>query len=301
MARVEPGDQPVAQAEAAAPKIVVRSSRRIRAAAFAIAVSGIVAIAPIGRTGFNIPGASAGVVLLLLAFLIYWRSFIALVVATVAMLSVTIYAFVVGPIGALLFIPFLVACVQALAPTWEQRLERRKSVSRSVAVSASTARAGFWWRLLAGLIDLIVFAVAWYVAALLITIGSAVTGGFDVNNPNPANYAALAGPTYIAGLVLNVFYFVGSWTLLGRTPGMMATRLRLVTGSQHRISVWAAGLRYIVLIPSALLIVGLLWIIWDRNKQGWHDKAARSYVIRTVAHGVDANSSKVESVIQGST
>jgi len=58
-----------------------------------------VAIAPIGRTGFNIPGASAGVILLLLAFLIYWRSFIALVVATVATLSVTIYAVVVSPIG----------------------------------------------------------------------------------------------------------------------------------------------------------------------------------------------------------
>jgi uncharacterized RDD family membrane protein YckC len=260
-----------------------------------------VAIAPIGRTGFNIPGASAGVALLFLAVLIYWRSFIALVVATVAMLIVTIYAFVVSLIGALLFLPFLVACVQALAPTWEQRLERRKSVSRSVAVSTSTARAGFWWRLLAGLIDLVVFAVAWYVAAILITIGSAVTGGFDVTNPNSANYEALAGPTYIAGLVLNVFYFVGSWTLLGRTLGMMATRLRLMTGSQHRISVWAAGLRYIALIPSALLIVGLLWIIWDRNKQGWHDKAARSYVIRTIAHGGDANSSKVESVIQGST
>ena len=296
---MEPGDQPVAQAEPG-PKAVVRSSRRIRAAAFAVALSGIVAIAPIGRTGFNIPGASAGVILLLLAFLIYWRSFIALVVATVATLSVTIYAVVVSPISAVLFLPFLVACVQALAPTWEQRLERRKSVSRPAAVSTATARAGFWWRLLAGLIDLIVFAVAWYVAALLITIGAAVAGGFDINNPNSANYEALAGPTYIAGLVLNGLYFVGSWALLGRTPGMMVTRLRLVTGSQQRITLWAAILRYLVLIPSALLIVGLLWIIWDRNKQGWHDKAARSYVIRTVAPRVDANSSKVESIIQGS-
>jgi hypothetical protein len=62
-------------------------------------LSGIVGHSADRTDGFNIPGASAGVALLLLAFLIYRRSFIALVVATIAMLSVTIYAFAVSLIG----------------------------------------------------------------------------------------------------------------------------------------------------------------------------------------------------------
>jgi uncharacterized RDD family membrane protein YckC len=27
--------------------------------------------------------------------------------------------------------------------------------------------------------------------------------------------------------------------------------------------------------------MGLLWIIWDKQKQGWHDKIAGTYVIYT--------------------
>jgi uncharacterized RDD family membrane protein YckC len=34
------------------------------------------------------------------------------------------------------------------------------------------------------------------------------------------------------------------------------------------------------LVNFAILGLGFLWIIWDKDKQGWHDKFARTYVVR---------------------
>ena len=33
----------------------------------------------------------------------------------------------------------------------------------------------------------------------------------------------------------------------------------------------------VVMIP---LMLGLFWVAWDRRKQGWHDKIARTVVIK---------------------
>jgi uncharacterized RDD family membrane protein YckC len=257
-------------------------ARRVQAAAFAVALWGIIAIAPIGKTGFNLPGAISGLVLLAVALLIYWRFFIALVLATaLAAGTVAGVALLMGPADGLLFLPFLIACAQALSPMWERRRERRKPGAPQPgpgAISITYAPVGR--RALAGLIDAVAFIVLWWLAAILLTIAFAVAGAFDVTNPTPAMYDALTAPFFALGLVLNVLYFVGFWSLVGRTPGMMVTGLRVVTEDQRKISLPAALLRYIAVLPSALLVVGLLWPIWDSRKQGWHDKAAHSFVVR---------------------
>jgi uncharacterized RDD family membrane protein YckC len=257
-------------------------TRRVQAAAFAVGLWGIIAIAPIGKTGFNLPGAIIGLVLLALALLIYRRFFIALVLATaLAVITVAAVALLMGPVDGLLFLPFLIACAQALPPMWEGRHQRRKPAAPLPEPGAlSITYAAFGRRALAALIDTVAFVVSWWLAAILVTVAFAVAGAFDVGNPTPAMYDALTAPLYALGLVLNVLYFVGFWSLVGRSPGMMVTGLRLVTEDQRKISLPAALLRYIVFIPSALLVVGLLWPIWDSRKQGWHDKAAHTFVVR---------------------
>jgi uncharacterized RDD family membrane protein YckC len=32
-------------------------------------------------------------------------------------------------------------------------------------------------------------------------------------------------------------------------------------------------------VSGAVVLIGFLWMIWDREKQTWHDKAAGSVVI----------------------
>lgn len=50
-----------------------------------------------------------------------------------------------------------------------------------------------------------------------------------------------------------------------------------------RASFWrrcGAFLRWLVSIPSFfVLFLGYLWMLWDGEKQSWHDKAAGSVVI----------------------
>ena len=41
-----------------------------------------------------------------------------------------------------------------------------------------------------------------------------------------------------------------------------------------------AAIRYVTSIFSALIIyIGYLWMLWDREKQCWHDKTANSVVV----------------------
>jgi len=41
-------------------------------------------------------------------------------------------------------------------------------------------------------------------------------------------------------------------------------------------------IRYLGLFVSFLvLLIGVIWVAFDADKQGWHDKIAGTYVIRT--------------------
>jgi uncharacterized RDD family membrane protein YckC len=42
-----------------------------------------------------------------------------------------------------------------------------------------------------------------------------------------------------------------------------------------------AFLRYIGLIISCIaFFIGVIWVAFDANKQGWHDKIASTYVVK---------------------
>jgi uncharacterized RDD family membrane protein YckC len=77
-------------------------------------------------------------------------------------------------------------------------------------------------------------------------------------------------------------YFIAFWSTTGQTLGMRALRLRVVRVDGQPLS-WVTGLlRYVGYILSFVaLCLGLLWIIWDPNKQGWHDKIANTVVVHT--------------------
>jgi uncharacterized RDD family membrane protein YckC len=39
--------------------------------------------------------------------------------------------------------------------------------------------------------------------------------------------------------------------------------------------------RYIgFLLSTVVIFLGVLWVLWDPNKQGWHDKIANTVVVR---------------------
>jgi uncharacterized RDD family membrane protein YckC len=83
------------------------------------------------------------------------------------------------------------------------------------------------------------------------------------------------------GTLIAVAYQVYFFTSTGQTPGMKLMSIKVVNGSGELLSVGQAIVRFVVAILSGLvLLIGYLWMLWDSNKQTWHDKAAGSFVVR---------------------
>jgi uncharacterized RDD family membrane protein YckC len=126
------------------------------------------------------------------------------------------------------------------------------------AGSVPSGRAGFWRRFAAALIDGIVVGVVSEILGYL--LGSVGTG---------------------LGLLISLAYFTYFHGSSGQTPGDAALAIRVVDlQGGGSIGYGRAFVRWLVSIVSTLVIlIGYLWMIWDGEKQTWHDKAAGSVVV----------------------
>jgi uncharacterized RDD family membrane protein YckC len=89
------------------------------------------------------------------------------------------------------------------------------------------------------------------------------------------------GWTLLGGLLLLSLGAVPCWMLMGATPGQLMLGQRVVdAGGAPDLTLLQALLRWLVgwcgLLP---LGAGLLWMCVDPNRQGWHDKLARTLVV----------------------
>ena len=77
-----------------------------------------------------------------------------------------------------------------------------------------------------------------------------------------------------------LIYFVFFWTLVGYTPGKALLGLRIVRQDGRPLSVGRALFRYLGYWVSAIpLFMGFIWILFDRQHEGWHDKLANTHVV----------------------
>jgi uncharacterized RDD family membrane protein YckC len=132
------------------------------------------------------------------------------------------------------------------------------SYAATGAVALTSARAGFWRRFAAAFIDGILLGIVSFILkAILGTTGSGLT--------------LLIGIGYYT-------YFHGS---TGQTPGDAALSIRIVDkDGAGSIGYGRAFVRWLVSIVSGIvLLLGYLWMLWDGEKQTWHDKAANSVVV----------------------
>jgi uncharacterized RDD family membrane protein YckC len=125
---------------------------------------------------------------------------------------------------------------------------------------ASGPRAGFWRRF-AGLI-----------------IDGIILGIVDAILRSALSYRAGVG----LGFVIAAAYFtILIGTARGQTVGQMALGIRVIdfnTGGP--IGYGRAFIRWIVSYISAVVfLLGYLWMLWDKEKQCWHDKAANDVVV----------------------
>jgi uncharacterized RDD family membrane protein YckC len=134
------------------------------------------------------------------------------------------------------------------------------SYAATGAVALTSARAGFWRRFAAAFIDGILLGIVSFILqSILGNTGS--------------------GLTLLIGIVYYT-YFHGS---TGQTPGDAALSIRVVDkDGGGSIGYGRAFVRWLVSIISGLvLLLGYLWMLWDSEKQTWHDKAANDVVVPT--------------------
>jgi uncharacterized RDD family membrane protein YckC len=127
---------------------------------------------------------------------------------------------------------------------------------------ASGPRAGFWRRFAGFIIDSILLGI---VSAI---IRSGVSSGAGTG----------------IGLLISLLYYtalIGSTR--GQTLGQMALGIRVIDfGTGGPIGYGRAFIRWLVSIVSGVVILlGYLWMLWDKEKQCWHDKAANDVVVPT--------------------
>lgn len=141
---------------------------------------------------------------------------------------------------------------------------------RELLMLPSPSPAGLWPRLAAGAYDALV------VAGILMLTSLAVIAARD-------GAAVPSGSLgYQAFIVLQVAaYFTAFWSRGGQTVGMRAWRLRVETVDGRPLAVTGALLRFLAtLVAVAPLCAGIAWIVVDRERRGWHDRLARTRVVR---------------------
>lgn len=113
-------------------------------------------------------------------------------------------------------------------------------------------RASFWERLGAAFLDVII-----------VSILGALVGGPPL------------------GFLVALAYFAGMWAWKGTTVGGVVLNLKVVRLDDKPVTFTVALVRGLASALSVIvLFLGFLWMIWDRDKQTWHDKIAGTVVIR---------------------
>ena len=83
------------------------------------------------------------------------------------------------------------------------------------------------------------------------------------------------------GLLVALAYFAGMWAWKGTTIGGIVLGLKVVRLDGQPVTFVVALVRALAAAFSVfVLFLGFLWIAWDSDKQGWHDKIAGTVVVR---------------------
>jgi uncharacterized RDD family membrane protein YckC len=133
--------------------------------------------------------------------------------------------------------------------------------------------AGFWVRLGAYMLDSVII---WLLMAAVVICLSILLGV----RTDPRAIVSAANVTSLFFLFVPFAYFIYFLGKKGYTPGKGFLGLQVIRQNGTGISYGDAAIRTFSYILSALAFyLGFIWIGFDRNKHGWHDKIAKTQVI----------------------
>lgn len=145
--------------------------------------------------------------------------------------------------------------------------ENMQQNATPAAPIVGTAYATFLQRFLAVLIDAVLVGLVVGVSGIIL---NPIFGGEDGMFYNPL------------GIVLGPGYAIFMLTKYGATLGKMALGIKVVKqdGGENLNPVDAFLREVVGKFLSSLFLLGYIWMLWDPNKQTWHDKIAKSLVVK---------------------
>jgi uncharacterized RDD family membrane protein YckC len=135
------------------------------------------------------------------------------------------------------------------------------------------ARAGFWSRFLAFLIDSIALSlISW-----VLTVLAAPFLGIAQSTDSGLFALFLGGIGFMLAIILlflQFIYFGWLWSRSGQSVGMRVVNIRVLRRDGAGLSFLRAGLRGTVgyWISGLVFGLGFLWAAFDARKEAWHDK-----------------------------
>ena len=136
--------------------------------------------------------------------------------------------------------------------------------------TSSRNYAGFWRRFAAAILDGIIIAIVLVPFSMALGVGR--------NNGAGDSLYSLISLAISLGYPM---YFIGA---KGQTPGKMALSVKVIRKEDGQVPGYMkAFLREVVgkFISTLVFGLGFFWMIWDKDKQTWHDKIAGTVVIKT--------------------
>lgn len=135
--------------------------------------------------------------------------------------------------------------------------------------------AGFWVRLGAFMIDLVLICIISVpiIVAIMRSSEWLAAGGY-----------LIVGPYILLGVLgsIGLVYFPSFWTWRGQTPGKMALGIKIIRTDGNPISFGRAILRYLGYLVCFLSVyIGFVVIAFQKQKRGVHDLIADTCVITT--------------------
>lgn len=139
---------------------------------------------------------------------------------------------------------------------------------------------GFWARFIAFIVDSI-----WVLILATVVIG-AILGAPDLDTEAVANdpigtLVTLSG-RLLLDFILVAIAIILFWLFKSATPGKMIFSGEIVDANTfEKPTTVQFIIRYLGYFVSILgLMLGFIWIAFDKRKQGWHDKLAGTVVIK---------------------
>lgn len=134
---------------------------------------------------------------------------------------------------------------------------------------SSNQYAGFWRRYLAYMVD----------SAILGLLGITVYFSFYYGGSKGGGNGIVS----FSGFFVAIAYYLLFWVKYdGQTLGNRLMAVRVIKEDGSPIDITTGIVRYIgYLVSAAVLLLGFIWVGFDRKKQGWHDKIAKTLVVKT--------------------